>query len=116
MATIDELMEGKAPGSVKVTNVKPGDMWGDDEYFIPYFKVSNTWYGKSSAGNYMTQGDQDVYGLYKEPKKMKTWYWCYHTMFSGLPTISALFKTEKEVRDRYGSDMLKPIFTVELEE
>lgn len=46
LQTIDAIMEGREPGSVKVRDPK----W-DYDYFIPYFRdVGGTWHGLQAEG------------------------------------------------------------------
>ena len=48
LKTIDEIMEGKVPGSVKVRNPE----WPPDALFIPYYRIAseNRWYGADNVG------------------------------------------------------------------
>ena len=48
LQTIDEIMEGKAPGSVKIRNPE----WPPDALFIPYYRIAseNRWYGVDNVG------------------------------------------------------------------
>lgn len=67
--TIDELMEGKAPGSVKI--ICPG--WGPDEYFVPFYRdKTHDWCGLDDAGDSLGfDATHSRWKLYTEPKKKK---------------------------------------------
>jgi hypothetical protein len=70
--TIDELMEGKQPGEIKITQDDFVDI-----YFQPYYKVGMCWYGKLGSGVRLGEGFFDTYiywRLYEEPKLIRYKY------------------------------------------
>lgn len=80
MATLDELMEGGAPGSVTVRQKD----WPITKTFRPYYtgKSYGTywWYGLTEDGHtdtYMADGGGNYWELYQEPPQEETWveYW-----------------------------------------
>lgn len=87
MATIDELMQGKKPGEIKVTH-KEG-IFSAGYFFIPYFRSNYiqfrsaaTWYGLiDNSKPWDFPADLDLWKLYEEPKpevklvKYYRWYW-----------------------------------------
>ncbi len=78
MATIDELMEGKVPGSVRVTHYG----WDNNKYFTPYFKSQNKWYGLSHLNTKDSWVDDSAsWQLYTGPKKkVVRWLWAYKNL------------------------------------
>ena len=74
MSTIDELMEAKEPGTVKIM----ADYW-DGSWFMPHFKDKKRWFGLNDSGwadDWAIGGTPHSWQLYKEPVKMETrWLW-----------------------------------------
>lgn len=67
--TIDELMEGKAPGSVKI--VRQHSLQ-HTAIFCPYFKTCEGWHGVNEEGTQAIWRDNGwFWKLYTEPKKKK---------------------------------------------
>lgn len=74
LATIDELMEGQEPGSIKVT----AESWEPGKYFIPYYKdQNNCWWGPIEDGDSdWYRSRSKVWSIYTPPKKkVKMWQW-----------------------------------------
>jgi len=75
MSTINELMEGKQPGEIKMKR----SHWGDDDgsWFRPYYYIEhkNEWYGITNHSR-STSWIAAYHGweIYKEPVKIVTWY------------------------------------------
>lgn len=70
--TIDELMEGKAPGSVRITSRGDHAYYGG--WFQPFFKDERgLWVGLEENGRADTRynGLMHYWKLYTEPKKKK---------------------------------------------
>ena len=70
MSTIDELMEGKKPGEIKISS--------GDYTFIPYCKTrGGNWGGLTENKDHKFYSEDDTsWRLYTEPKKMiKRWLW-----------------------------------------
>lgn len=66
--TIDELMEGKAPGSIIVIR----STFRPDCWLRPFFRDGDTWYGLNQDGRTVTWNNFDpLWRLYTEPKKRK---------------------------------------------
>lgn len=67
--TIDELMEGKAPGSVKITQPE----MKSDYYMEPFFLGCNGWVCRSSDNQMYAFRSTSTrrWKLYTEPKKKK---------------------------------------------
>lgn len=63
--TIDELMEGKEPGSVRV--FRKG--YDADEWFRPYYKTKKDWWGLTQSSLcHACSSLHDDWQLYEEPK------------------------------------------------
>jgi hypothetical protein len=75
MPSLDELMSGKVPGSVKVRKEK----WPMKDWFIPYFRVSGFWHGLSEDEKATAyEGGDNTWQIYTAPKPKKTVYeWMY---------------------------------------
>jgi hypothetical protein len=73
--TLDEIMSGKVPGSVKVRK----DTWDSKFWFIPYFKVESVWYGLNQDDLHdRYNGSYDMWQIHIAPKPKKTVYeWMY---------------------------------------
>lgn len=72
MATIKELMEGKAPGSIKIQR----KCWEPDRWFIPYYSAGNLYYGvrdSDRSDSFSTIGDD--WELWTEPPPPKVTVW-----------------------------------------
>lgn len=92
MPTIDELMEGKKPGEIKVIY--------DVYIFTPHYRMNNRWYGfyPDDDKEFMKCecATQDIWELYTEPKKkVKRWLWCSNKG----EDVSNCFMTEDERGD-----------------
>ena len=73
---ISEIMEGKVPGSVRVTNTD------GPHYFRPFFIDENDrWSGTNEKGFTASCNRYDEnWRLYREPKKkVVRWLWCRST-------------------------------------
>jgi len=71
MNTLDELMEGKKPGEVKVQD----EWWDPSMWFKPYFKTGNKWYGLEQNGcSTAHTANNNRWSLYSEPKPKITLY------------------------------------------
>lgn len=71
MAKISDLMEGKAPGSVKICH----STYSSFEWFRPYYKDSNdNWHGLLEDDRTLTTTIVDDWHLWSPPKKKKTLY------------------------------------------
>lgn len=68
MSTIDELMTGKAPGSIKVC--RP-DQSG---WFQPFFKARGEWVGRTSEDHSFWDTGYSSWTIYTEPKPTKVVY------------------------------------------
>jgi hypothetical protein len=113
MKTIDELMEGQEPGSIKIRL----NTWMSEQYFIPYFKAGRTgrWYGLDERGGRYSysRSSRPDWHIYEPPKtKVKMWQWLikgsdgtYYlsvhsqsvNIFDGYTVIKRLDHTEIEV-------------------
>ncbi len=99
MSTIDELMQGKQPGEIKITSdrVYPN-------YFTPYFKDSrDIWHALDNKENKHIQLGQDLWHLWQEPKKKRV---MYHAVFMNSDTNrefvpAPLLKDENDARCQY---------------
>jgi hypothetical protein len=72
--TIDELMEGQKPGTIKITR----ESWENGKYFVPYFKDDeNFWWGLTADGNTDWQSASTKRWITYAPpkKKVKMWQW-----------------------------------------
>ncbi len=112
MSTIDELMEGKKPGEIKICR-----SIDRTKYFIPFFRDSiKQWNGLGPAGEFkceMAKASSLNWELYQEPKpKVKRWLWvngkyvfpymkseeevkmheCYHKSWQKLPFSETEFE------------------------
>lgn len=82
MATIDQLMEGKKPGEIKICTSKHPMR---DGYFVPYYNIRGLWYGIFHALDnridneiHNSEDEGDYWQLYTQPKKkVKRWLWVY---------------------------------------
>jgi len=78
LQTIDELMKGQVPGSVKVYPVDRE--WDKPNYFQPYFKddLADEWFGKDKDGGirgfHINDYGKNVWALWTPPKVKKK-YW-----------------------------------------
>lgn len=79
MSSIDELMEGKQPGEIKIcpANREPWDGW----FFRPMYKdASNDWHGpdnENQANTWPSVVDRD-WQIWQPPKKTVVRYlWAY---------------------------------------
>lgn len=80
--TIDQLMEGKKPGEIKI-QISPEWTF---EFFEPYYKLDSYWYGiltEVDGTKFNDYFEKDVFfKLYKEPrlkKKVILWQWYLDT-------------------------------------
>jgi hypothetical protein len=68
MSTIDELMEGKKPGEIKVTKLG----WNKENYFRPFFRdEQGEWHGLDELEHKDTSDGYDLndnWSLWVEPK------------------------------------------------
>jgi hypothetical protein len=73
MATISDLMKGKAPGEIKVT----WDGWTKNAWFQPFYCFESRWYGPADdTPHYHAEANSGGWSLYQEPKKPVTrWLW-----------------------------------------
>lgn len=91
MATIDELMEGKAPGSILLKQEH-------EIIFRPYFKSkSGEWYGIDSQGfQHSHKCRSDGWYLYEEPKPKRTIVLHEHWFKFTVPTSEIIFRWYEE--------------------
>jgi hypothetical protein len=119
MPSLDEIMSGKVPGSVKVK--RPS--WTNGEYFIPYLYSPRDgfWYGLDHEQRHDRWLDtiQD-FDIYTAPKPKKTVYeWMYFLGGEGW-IIEELLMDEEDARSYFPED--RPFrktgrsFEVEVEE
>ncbi len=110
--SIDELMEGKAPGSVKVQFLN----WPETLYFVPYFKDlenKGRWHGQnyssvSSGRADWFEGDAGEWKLYEEPKKpVVRWLWAYRSGACTEWLEASSFYTEDEAARCLGAKSSK---------
>ncbi len=71
MKTIEELMRGKVPGSVKVTT----EGWIPDAYIRPYFRCRDLWFGLDQKSEHAQIGNSPAIWKLYEPsiRKVKKW-------------------------------------------
>lgn len=64
--TIDELMEGKEPGSIRVCLPE----WSEGRFFSPYFRTKTDWHGlnENLTDDYWSATNCIDWHLYEEPK------------------------------------------------
>ena len=99
MATLNELMEGKKPGEIKV-QLKS---FLPEQYFVPHFQsICTLWHGINESGDY-ERYDEDLrdWQLYTEPKpKVKRAQYIVISDFYGLPhRTTGFFKDDDEARE-----------------
>lgn len=95
MATIDELMEGKKPGEIKVRRRS----WSEEVYFTPYFKEADVWYGLRNSYHDFWSGDVDEYEIYREPKpKVRRYLWAFKSLNDKQWMLETTFATEEEYK------------------
>jgi len=106
--TIDELMEGKAPGEIKITNTS----WSTHVWFRPYFK-SRKWHGLDQTSDAWEAAGISYGGstwkLYEEPKKkMKLRRAVVKSGPAGYYIPGGLYRTEPDNFFRWatGKDLL----------
>lgn len=105
--TIDELMEGKVPGSVKVQ----GCNWDALDWCKPFYKTAGTAWRVLGSKNdeYLVVGGREEWRIYVEPKpKVKRWLWAQgskphdHEDEREIEwNTGAGFYTEEEVKEVY---------------
>lgn len=120
LKTIDELMEGKVPGSIKVS------CFADERYFIPFFKDDDVWRGLTQDGKYdawcVRGGGWKLYTELKKTRKLRPAVFLSH--MPGEPKarifVSAvIYETEQDARDRFGDRficMAPDAYEIEVEE
>ena len=100
MATLNQLMEGRRPGEIKVCKLS----LGGGSYFIPYFQnVYGRWHGLREDGtNEDYAANNNLWEIYTEPKpKVKRAQYIINRSHH-LPFVSPiLFKDEVEARKLY---------------
>ncbi len=101
MATIDELMEGKRPGEIRITratNIRT-------EYVRPFYKDNSwQWHGLDEHNvNADLYFDKDDWRLYEEPKpKVRRWLWAIkHISYGWTQDLNNRFMTDNEAWDRF---------------
>lgn len=76
MSTIDELMQGKKPGEIKIARA----YWDSTSWFAPYFKDrGNYWHGLLQGDhNFVANEALSDWHLYAQPKPKRILYeWIY---------------------------------------
>ena len=88
MATITELMQGRAPGEIRVRS--PG--WGSDAYFTPYYLAGAYWCGINNNGAHASSNNyNDDWELYTEPKRKVALYnWAVRYVDRGNSIYSSI--------------------------
>ena len=73
MSTINELMENKSPGEIKVTRLS----WEPKHWFQPFYIDGNHWHGPCSRGSQGKHLDSfSGYSIREEPVEMEDrWLW-----------------------------------------
>ncbi len=106
--TIDQLMDGKTPGEIKLTKKS----WHSAVCFQPYFKDKDNgfWHGTDQSGCHCKHNDQDdTWTLYKEPRnKVAKYLWAapineFKTTYSiGVDAYSQkpAFFSDNQITDR----------------
>jgi len=95
--TIDQLMEGKAPGSIKIACA---DL---ERWFQPFYKnKAGTWFGLEGSGFSVSFSNdfQDWY-IYTEPKPTKVVYEWLLLEDDQSWTIDGSLMGEKEAKEYY---------------
>lgn len=98
LSTIDELMEGKKPGEIKIRQIG----WDSKKWFQPFFATSGEWTGilnNESGTPYRSvwYGDEALWQLWSEPKKkVKRWQWAVWFKDLAAPKSSSTFFTSEE--------------------
>jgi hypothetical protein len=97
LKTIDDLMEDRFPGEIKIRNVN----WDNDDYFIPYFITTcGLWYGIDVDGAATYYADTASWQIYTEPKRKKIVYeWMFYSHRGWF--ISDALCTEEEATHTY---------------
>ena len=114
--TLDELMEGKAPGEIRVNNKDyPAASW-----FQPYFKSYSDWYGLNELGYQKSHSGLEYHWrIWQEPKKKVMKYLWRYRDYKREWAIWNNYKTEDEAqklfenKDRYEK---MPLPGIEVEE
>ncbi len=114
MKTIDELMEGQEPGSIKIRR----SYWVEDIYFIPFFKTKpGTWHGldEDEYGFYY-EGNNEGWILYIPPKrKVKMWQWLVEGTGTPPYTTVEFYPDKQTAQDYYVSNILQKLEHTEIE-
>lgn len=95
--TIDELMEGKAPGSVKIARAN----WDRGTFFSPYYKDKyKRWTGPDEEGvTWHDEGTYREYKFYSEPKKKKVLRPAiYRSALNSLSLTTNLYESIEEAQ------------------
>lgn len=104
MATIDELMQGKQPGEIKITHAEWKDL--PSCFFKPFFKDKyQIWFGlgEDDEGEDAYSNRDDWY-LWQEPrKKIKRWLWVSKSGHDNLWSLicGLRFFSEEELKSEY---------------
>lgn len=105
LQTIDEIMEGREPGSVKVCRTG----WNLDDNFSPYFRDEyGIWWGKWQSGNRgAIVGDTADYEIVRH----KTAYYQWLVWQTGyLPRVTTqMYPDETSVRRHYSAEVYSGI-------
>lgn len=101
LKTIDELMEGREPGSVKITC----EEWNKIDWFIPHFVDSRGyWHGLDNYGVCLSfiLGNP-MWKIWTEPKKkVKMWQWVFkHKERDEYIVQDTLFKNKEDASESY---------------
>ena len=103
--TIDELMEGQRPATIKITAAG----WGGDQYFIPHFKdKEGYWWGllQSGAASWY-RSHYKVWTTYTPKKKVKMWQWLIKDAEGYRPTES--YHTAEDIEPLRESTILEVV-------
>ena len=98
--TIDELMEGKEWGDIKITYKR----WDDCCWLRPFYRDKDgDWFGLDEVRELLTvDGNDPCWTLYKEPQEA-LYRWAYFDFNISLWVERAELRTEAQAR-RWGED------------
>ena len=111
--TIDELMEGQKPGTIKITR----ESWENGKYFVPYFKDDeNFWWGLTTDGNTDWQSASTKrWVTYSPPKrKVKMWQWLVGSA-EFCNSSSGFYVSKKNAESATGSNVIQRLDYTEIE-